>query len=204
MANQASRREFLTDATTASLAGATTAGRARAGAGRAQTGERHVVEMTDGLVYDPDDLTVAPGDTVVWETVGTVGHSVTADADEIPAAADYFASGGFGRESVARNRYRAGDPDSGDVGERESFEHTFSVEGSYEYFCVPHEAVGMVGTVEVRAGGAPDEDGPTVPAVPDAARTLVVAASVVFLAVVALAYFFLKYGGDYGTVERGG
>ncbi|MFB6132673.1 MAG: plastocyanin/azurin family copper-binding protein [Halanaeroarchaeum sp.] len=35
----------------------------------------------------------------------------------------------------------------------ETYEHTFDVEGVYHYFCVPHEAQGMLGTVIV---GSPD------------------------------------------------
>jgi plastocyanin len=172
--------------------------------GTAQGGTRHTVDMTDDLVFDPDAITVAPGDTVVWENVGAIGHSVTAYEDEIPDEAAYFASGGFDAEQAARDAYAPGDPDSGDVAGGESFEHTFEVEGSYGYFCVPHEAVGMVASVEVAPGGGDGGDGdggPVAPAVPDAAKSLAVLVSVGLLTVLGLAYVFLKYGGDYGLSE---
>jgi plastocyanin len=42
--------------------------------------------VTDGLVFDPDAVTVAPGTTVVWGNVGSVGHSETAYDEGIPDA----------------------------------------------------------------------------------------------------------------------
>ncbi len=104
----------------------------------------HRVEMTDDLRYDPDRLEVDPGDTVVWENVGTLSHTVTAYGDELPERAAFFASGGFDSQAAAREAY----PD-GDVSPESTFAHTFEAEGVYEYFCVPHETAGMTGTVVV-------------------------------------------------------
>lgn len=168
---------------------------------RAQDATTHRVEMTDELVFDPDTLTIAPGDTVVWETVGSVGHSVTAYEDEIPDDAAYFASDGLEDESSARRAY----PAEGDVAEGETYEHTFEVEGRYDYFCIPHETVGMLGTIAVGAdagggGGdateAPGEGGGgSGVAVPPSARVLGVATTVAMVAVLGLAYVMLRYGG---------
>jgi len=101
------------------------------------------VEMTDGLKFEPASVTVAVGQPVVWETVGSVAHSVTAYAEGIPEGATYFASGEFGSEADARSNY----PD-GSVGPDETYTHSFDVTGEFEYFCVPHES-GMKGTVVV-------------------------------------------------------
>jgi plastocyanin len=175
--------------------GATVASAAGSGAAAAQEGgTTHTVEMTDELVFDPDSITIAPGDTIVWPNVGTIGHSVTAYEDEIPDEAEYFASGGLESESAARSAY----PGQGDVAGGESYEHTFEVEGEYGYFCIPHETVGMIGDVTVQEGGAATPSGPEVPTVPDSAKSLAIAAVTALISVVALAYFFLKYGGDYG------
>ena len=100
--------------------------------------------MTDGLVFDPDEITIAPGDTVEWVNVGAIGHSVTAYEDELPDGAAYFASGGFEAEDAARGAY----PD-GDIPGGESYSHTFETAGEHGYFCIPHEAAGMVGTIVV-------------------------------------------------------
>ena len=102
------------------------------------------VAMTDDFVFDPSTVTIQPGTTVRWYNDGTVPHTVTAYDGRLPAGAAYFASGGFGTERAARNEVRGGL-----VREGETFEHTFEVAGRYEYFCVPHEGSGMVGTVRV-------------------------------------------------------
>lgn len=115
-------------------------------------GGGNTVEMTDDLTYETETISVSVGDTVTWETVGSVGHSVTAYEAEIPETAAYFASGGFDSEQAARDAYAPGDTDAGDVPEGETWSHTFETAGTYEYFCIPHESAGMTGTVEVQEG----------------------------------------------------
>jgi len=109
--------------------------------------ETDYVEMTDDLVFDPDRIEVESGTTVTWETVGAVGHSVTAYEDNIPDDAEYFASGGFDSEQAAVDGYNEGQ--EGNVAQGETFEHTFETTGTYEYYCIPHEMNGMVGQVRV-------------------------------------------------------
>ena len=125
-----------------SLAGCSSSGAGGDDASDGQSGT--TVDMTDSLLFRPETITVSVGDTVVWENVGTIGHSVTAYGEEIPDDASYFASGGFDSEEAARNAY----PD-GDIPGGEAYEHTFEVPGTYEYFCIPHEMSGMIGTVVV-------------------------------------------------------
>lgn len=165
-----------------------------ANAASAQEGGSTTVDMTDDLVFEPATVTVAPGTTVVWENVGTIGHTVTAYEDEIPDEATYFASGGFDSEQAARSGY----PEQGEIAGGESYEHTFETEGSFGYFCIPHESVGMVGTVEVTAGGGGGDGGGQVSILPNSAKTLVVAATSALVAVLGFAWTFMKYGGDYG------
>ena len=195
-----SRRAFLRGAGAVGGAGAALAG--SAGSAGAHEATTHPVDMTDGLVFDPDSLTVAPGDTVVWGTVGSVGHSVTAYEDELPDGVAFWSSGDLDSERAAREAY----PDQGDVASGETYEHTFETEGVYDYFCIPHEAAGMVAELEVVEGGATPAGGggPAIPQVPDSAKSLAVAASTAMLSVLALAWFFIKYGGDYDTAEETG
>jgi plastocyanin len=107
--------------------------------------ETDTIEMTDELAFAPKQVNVQAGTTVTWENVGAVAHSVTAYEDEIPDGAAYFASGGFDTEQAARENY----PDEGSIEEGGSYEHTFETTGTYEYYCIPHEMSGMVGTIKV-------------------------------------------------------
>jgi len=105
----------------------------------------HVVEM-EAVAYEPETLEVSQGDTVAWVHADGEPHSVTAYGDEIPDDADYWASGGFTSEQEAREGWEDGE---GAVQESEYYERTFETAGTHGYFCIPHEAAGMVGEVVV-------------------------------------------------------
>jgi plastocyanin len=204
------RRGFLRGATaTAALAGgvggASTAVAQEGGGGNGGGGQTHTVEMTDQLAYLPSALSIAPGDTVTWVNVGSMGHSVTAYEEEIPEGAAYFASGDFESEEAARGGYPEGDIPAGD-----EYSYQFDVEGEYRYFCIPHESAGMVASIAVGEAVAADADGSVAepggasgaggvsgPTVPESALSLGVATAMAMSSVLALAYLFLKYGGDY-------
>lgn len=110
-------------------------GEEEAGNGNGQT---HTVEMNDQLVFDPDSLTISVGDTVTWVTVGAIPHTSTCDP-ELAANPEESVQLPEGAETW----------DSGTVNEGEEFSHTFEVAGDYTYFCIPHEAAGMIATLTV-------------------------------------------------------
>lgn len=95
------------------------------------------VGMTDDLRFDPSEVRIQEGQTVTWRNSSELVHTVTADpelaADEssvaLPNGADTF--------------------DSGNLQPGETFSHTFTVPGTYKYFCIPHELQGMIATVVV-------------------------------------------------------
>jgi plastocyanin len=107
--------------------------------------------------FDPVGVWVARGGTVRWEFgftggVGALmGVSVTAfhPANEnhelrIPEAAPPFNSGPMNRAANGFIR----------------FDHTFDVEGTYDYFSLTHESIGMVGRVVVGRPGGPGDQPP--------------------------------------------
>ncbi|GAA0537091.1 plastocyanin/azurin family copper-binding protein [Halorubrum ejinorense] len=97
--------------------------------------------------YQPRQITVSTGDTVIWENTSARGHTVTATEGGIPDAAEFFASGGFDDYQSAKTAW---DADFGGLLESgDRFEHTFTVPGVYEYVCIPHREGGMFGTVVV-------------------------------------------------------
>ena len=96
------------------------------------------VEMTNLLKFEPHEVTIQAGQTVVWKNKSFLAHTVTADPDLaanqddvlLPEGADAFNS-------------LLIDPN-------ESWSRSFPVPGRYRYYCIPHEATGMVGEVVVK------------------------------------------------------
>ena len=101
-------------------------------------GGTHVVEMTDQLMFVPDDLTINVGETVTWITIGAIPHTSTADPEQ--AVDPDFIQLPEGAETW----------DSGIVNTDEEFSHTFEVPGEYVYFCTPHQKTGMVASLTVK------------------------------------------------------
>lgn len=98
------------------------------------------IGMTNQLRFSADTVRIRVGQAVRWRNTSDLLHTVTADPDRavrdssvsLPAGASTFDSGNLEPGAV--------------------FVHTFTVPGTYTYFCVPHEVAGMVGTVVVEEG----------------------------------------------------
>ncbi len=97
--------------------------------------------------FKPASLEVQPGTTVVWKNTSKQGHSVTAYEDQLPAGANYWASGGYGSEKQARRAWRSAT--GGRLGQGDTFEREFTVTGTHNYVCIPHEQSGMAGVITV-------------------------------------------------------
>jgi plastocyanin len=105
-------------------------------AGGARTAEPKataVVQMTDSFTFEPRTVTVHAGDTVEWRNASRFIHSVSADpklgSASLPPGAAAFASG--------------------DLQPGASFRQLLNVPGTYRYFCMEHEGVGMTGEISV-------------------------------------------------------
>lgn len=144
------RRAFLKTVGAASLG--------FAGVSSAQeTGQTIRMITKDGNYYfDPIGLHIQPGDTVTFKNVSG-SHSSTAYKT------------GTGPAQVTRIPEDAEGWNSGILTSKGAvFEHTFKVEGTYDYFCIPHKTLGMVGRIVVGEPGGlaegsmpPDGDVPT-------------------------------------------
>ena len=95
-----------------------------------------VVEMTNGLAFQPDAVRIKAGETVEWRNRSLFTHTVTDDPARAKDAAD--AQLPEGAQSF-----------SAQVGAGEIYRHIFTVPGTYRYFCMPHEGWGMHGQVIV-------------------------------------------------------
>lgn len=74
-----------------------------------------------GFAFNPGDVKVAKGDTVTWTNEDSAGHDVTGDG------------------------FTSGEPAG--MGQGDTFEHTFTEAGSFDYVCTVHS--NMKGTVTV-------------------------------------------------------
>jgi len=99
--------------------------------------------MSDARLYEPETLTVSVGDTVRWMNESDEAHSVTTYESKLPEGAEFFSSSGQPSEADARDHIEAL-MTAGD-----EYSVKFDVPGTYEYFCVPHEAQGMRGKIVV-------------------------------------------------------
>ena len=114
-------------------------------AGCGITGPAHDAPMADAAAvvdmgfasFDPEVVHIRAGQTVQWRNTALITHNVSTDKAKamnpndasIPAGATAF--------------------DSGDIPAGEVYSQTFTVPGTYKYFCGHHEDDAMFGTVIV-------------------------------------------------------
>ena len=134
--------------------------------------------------FDPPAVHVDNGATVQFEWTGEGGgHNVVSDGDGPLDSGSAVSQAGI------------------------NYEHTFGEDGLFNYVCVPHESLGMKGSIVVgtdypaqsTGGGGGGGSGPN--EVPGNAKMLGVATSVVMVATLGLAYVFMRYGGNYETPD---
>ena len=97
-----------------------------------------VVKMTNQNTFSPATITIKKGETVTWQNASQTVHSATFDPSKAVKASDAELPKGVSPF------------DSGLLQPGQTWSHTFTVAGTYKYFCIPHEALGMLGTVIVQ------------------------------------------------------
>ena len=86
-------------------------------------GQEVTVRMEDNF-FDQANITVEPGTTVTWVQSGNNPHTTTSYDGLWDSGIIEGGSGG-------------------------TFSYTFDEPGKYDYFCIPHESMGMIGSVTV-------------------------------------------------------
>ena len=105
--------------------------------GPAMANAAAVVDM-GFMSFSPASVNIHAGQTVEWRNTSVITHSVTDD------------------QAIAKDANDASTPDgasafnSGDIPAGHVFAQTFTVPGTYKYFCTHHEGDGMIGTVVVQ------------------------------------------------------
>jgi plastocyanin len=157
----------------------TTNGTATGTSGGASGPTKEVVVGPGGsLVYEPVDLTIAPGTTVkfVWDSDN---HNIVVDSQ--PDGANW-----------------EGTPGSDTYNTGYEYSHTFETTGTYEYYCQPHLSAGMEASITVQeggaaAGGAAELD-PHEMGVPFQAHYVGAATMLAIVVSLVFAFYLLKYG----------
>jgi len=171
------RREFMRTAGGATAA--TAVATSTAGTAAAQEGETVAVGPGGNLVFEPATIYVQPETTVTWEW-DSDNHNIVVESQ--PDEAEWE-----GHEPLESDGF--------------TYEHTFEVQGTYEYYCEPHRSAGMVGEVVVNesgeapsAGGGAEEVDPEHMGVPIQAHFVGIATILAILVSLVFTFFLLKYG----------
>src|SRR5215212_5040298 len=106
-------------------------------------GQEVTVRMEDNF-FDQANITVEPGTTVTWVQSGNNAHTTTSYDGLWDSGMIEGGSGG-------------------------TFSFTFEEPGTYDYYCIPHESMGMIGSVTV--SGATATSSPTATATETATAT---------------------------------
>jgi len=117
-------------------------------AGGPPAGASHQVKMVqEGKTYrfEPAELTINAGDTVTFTVVTGGPHNVAFEAEQIPADA---------KEQLAANMPGQISPLAGPLLPKPGNSYTITFAnmkpGTYSFFCMPHLALGMKGTITVK------------------------------------------------------
>ena len=169
---------------TAAAAGQETTTEGDGGDGGSGPTEEVIAGPGGSLVFEPEELTIAPGTTVkwVWESDN---HNVVPESQ--PDGANWQ-----GTPGAPDKTYDTG----------YEYSHTFETTGTYEYFCQPHKAAGMVGTITVQegggggggTGGGEEEADPEEMGVPFQAHFVGLATLLMMVVSIIYTFFLLKYG----------
>jgi plastocyanin len=95
------------------------------------------VDAGDDLKFSPASVCLKVGGTITWKNTGDISHSITDDAADAAVASDALLPPG----AKSWNH----DPLAGGA----SWSLKFTVAGKYKYFCIPHETLGMLGSITV-------------------------------------------------------
>jgi plastocyanin len=116
--------------------------------GAAITGTIHEVKMVGGdekgYRFEPADITIKEGDGIKWVMVSGGPHDVAFDANGIPAgAAEGLKAAMPNQQSPLQSQFFM------TAGETYTVSFAELPKGTYNYFCTPHLAMGMKGTIKV-------------------------------------------------------
>jgi len=161
-----------------------------AGGGLRGSGQTQTITVGPGgdFVFDPASVEILPGTQVVWEWESD-NHNVEPESQ--PDSANW-----------------EGETEIFNTGH--TYSHTFTVEGEYAYFCRPHLAAGMEGTVTVTedagsggGGGSYEPPDPAHMGIPVQKHFVGALAFMGIFVTLVFTFYLLKYGESAHTAAPG-
>jgi plastocyanin len=95
-------------------------------------------------LFNPANFTIKSGDVVEFQNVSGGPHNVAFDKDHIPAGARDVLN-----KAMAQRQSDLTGPYLMKLNEVYSVSFAGAPKGTYNYFCVPHRALGMTGVITV-------------------------------------------------------
>lgn len=118
------------------------AGRVTAGAGDTVTVQ--MIGSSNGYQFKPSTLQIKVGQTVKFVTVSGGPHNITFDAQDIPAGSEAALSQDMPNQQAKLTGPLVTNPN-------DTYIITFKgvKPGAYKFYCLPHQSLGMQGTITV-------------------------------------------------------
>ena len=108
-----------------------------------------IVGFNGGLRFSPTNVLISAGDSVIWQWANTTPHSTTSGTNGVSGDDNGVPSGLWNSTVVS--------------GIGHTFTNTFTVSGTYSYFCSLHASESMTGEVVVAGAALPPGIGITNP-----------------------------------------
>ena len=108
-----------------------------------------MIQQGQRYLYEPANFTVRQGDVVEFVNISGFPHNVSFEPGKIPAgAADVL------NRAMANKISPLNGPMMSQLNQTYRVSFAGAPVGRYEYFCLPHKAMGMTGVITVQAGAA--------------------------------------------------
>ncbi len=121
---------------TSGTPGSTTSTTSSGGCTAASAQSAVTVDATNSLKFVPASVCLKAGGTITWKNVGNIFHTTTDSSSLAANPADAALPSGASSWNQPLN------PGG-------SFSLKLTVPGTYKYFCIPHESLGMLGQITV-------------------------------------------------------
>ena len=116
--------------------GASTSTTSSGGCTAASAQSAVTVDATNSLKFVPASVCLKAGGTITWKNVGNIFHTTTDEASLAASPSDAALPSGASSWNHVLNP-------------GQSFALKLTVPGTYKYFCIPHESLGMLGQITV-------------------------------------------------------